>query len=445
MIDYRHMKKGSIAMMIMLVLILSSFLVFIPGAQAEGSIEITDARGEKVFFNSPPKRIISFMASNTEILFYIGQGDRVVGVDDYSNHPSEVKNLPKVGNAYQVDYEKIVNLSADVVVISKNNMNMIEPLEEYGQKVLVTGTSTLEDIYEDMEMLGKMCGIPEKAENMASGLKNEMEETTSLTEDIPYSARPDVLYVTSTYQGIWTSGNDTFQNTLLCNAGMDNIAADKSGWITISEEKIIDENPEVIVAVNSTREAVLEMTEKESWSQISAVKDEDIYFVDDDIVSRPGPRVIEAQERLVKITREFFKPKIFDVRVEEITNSTATIMWNTDTSSSSIINYSTSSTSLCYTIKNDSLVKEHSIKLTNLSSNTSYYFEVSSTSRLDDITSKDNGSSYYRFRTLNGAFLSNEDESTGSGEDSPAPGMILLIALTISAAVIWEQKFDDYP
>ncbi len=304
MIDYRHMKNSTIAIMMMLALILSSFLVFIPEAKAEGPIEITDARGESVVFDSPPERIISFMASNTEILFYIGQGDRVVGVDDYSNYPSEVKDLPQVGNAYQVDYEKIVNLSADVVVISKGNINMVEPLEEYGQKVLVTGASTVEDIYDDMMMLGEMCGIPEEAESLADDLKNDMDETASLTEDIPYSERPDVLYITSTYQGVWTSGNDTFQNTLLSNAGMDNIAADKSGWTTISEEKIIDEDPEVLVAVNSTKDAVLEMTEKESWSDISAVKNNEIYFVDDDILSRPGPRVIEAQKRLVNITAD---------------------------------------------------------------------------------------------------------------------------------------------
>lgn len=302
--DYRYMKNSTLAVIIILVLILSSFLAFIPEAEAEGSIEITDARGDKIYFDSPPERIISFMASNTEILFYLDQGDRVVGVDEYSNYPSEVKNLPKVGNAYQVNYEKIVNLSADVVVISKNNMNMIEPLEGYGQKVVVTGTSTLEDIYDDMKMMGEMCGIPDKAEDMADDLKNDMEENTSLTEDIPYSERPDVLYVTSTYQGIWASGNDTFQNTLLSNAGMDNIAADKSGWVTISEEKIIDEDPEVIVAVNSTSQAVLELSEKESWSQVSAVMNDEIYFVDDDIVSRPGPRVIKAQRRLVNITAD---------------------------------------------------------------------------------------------------------------------------------------------
>lgn len=290
-----------VAFALMLICV-SPLLAASSRAEGRETIEIVDARGERVVFDSPPDKIVSFMASNTEMLYYMGLGEKIVGVDDYSNYPPEVEKLPKVGNDNQVDYESIVNLSADVVVITKGNLNMIEPLEEYGQRVVVTSATTVDDIYEDMKMLGKMCGISEEAEDMASELENEMEEVTSITSDIPYDERPDVLYITSTYQGIWTSANDTFQNTILSDAGLDNIASEKSGWTTISEEKIIEKDPDVIVAVNSTKDPVMEMTEKGSWTDISAVKNDEIHFVDDDVVSRPGPRVVEAQKELANIT-----------------------------------------------------------------------------------------------------------------------------------------------
>ncbi len=267
----------------------------------EPSYSVEDKTGEKLEFEEPPERIVSFMPSNTELLFYLEVGDRVVGVDDYSDYPEEARELPNVGDSEGVNYEKIVDLEPDVVVISEAVVNMREYLENYGLKSFVTGGNTLEDVYSDLELLGEMCGVPERGEDKAQELRSRMDEITEDTRDIPEEERIDVLYISGIFQGINTPGEGTFQNTLLTDAGFNNIASDKSGWATISEEEIIDRDPEMIIAPDHLEPQVSEYTEKDSWKNITAVEEDRIHFVDGDVISRPSPRLVDAQEVLVDL------------------------------------------------------------------------------------------------------------------------------------------------
>ena len=288
----------------MLILMIFASLTAVVEADTDQEITVVDARGKTITFESPPERIVSFMASNTEILFHLGLGDRVVAVDDFSDHPEEVQGLPKLGDAFGVNYELIVNMSADVVVTAAYNTDMIDYLEGIDQKVVATGATTVEDVYSDMELLGEMCGIGNEAKDMADAMRGQMDEITEETRGLSEEDRPKVLYVVSTYQGIWTTGGETFQNTLLTNAGGNNIASEKTGWVSLSEEEILAADPEVIIATETVRSGLEETLEKESWSEISAVKNDNIFYVDDNIMSRPGPRVIEAQDTLVGIFTE---------------------------------------------------------------------------------------------------------------------------------------------
>ncbi len=331
------MKKRLICILSISMIMLSIGTPYISNAQKNDSISITDARGKTITFNSPPKRIVSFMASNTEILFHLGLGDRVVGVDKYSNYPPEVNEVPKVGDAYNVDYEKIVSLNPDVVLITKANTNMISSLKEYDLKVFVTGGNTIDDVYTDIELVGKMCGINEKAERIVDDLKSTMNTITSDTRDLKKSKRPNTFYISGTYQGIYTPGNDTFQNTLIQKAGCNNIASDKEGWTTISEEEIIGDNPEIIIAPNYLKNSVNDLAKKESWQSIKAVKEDQIFFVNGDMMSRPGPRITEAQLRLVNINKviknEADRP---DLKIKDIIIAPSNLITNGTTSKLSV-------------------------------------------------------------------------------------------------------------
>ncbi len=265
------------------------------------SYVVEDATGEDIEFEEPPERIVSFMPSNTELLFHLEVGDRVVGVDDFSDHPEEALDLPKVGDSLEVDYEKIVELDPDVVVITEAVSHMREELDQYDIENFVTGGNTLEDVYSDLESLGEMCGVKERGERKAQELRDQIDEITEDTRDLPEEERLDVLYISGTYEEINTPGDGTFQHTLLTNAGADNIASDKSGWSTMSEEEILTRDPEVIIAPGYLEGDVKEYTEKDSWENITAVEKEQVHFVDGDVMSRPGPRIVEGQETLVEI------------------------------------------------------------------------------------------------------------------------------------------------
>ncbi|MFW6040788.1 MAG: ABC transporter substrate-binding protein [Thermoplasmatota archaeon] len=299
MIEIR--KKLLIVVILILALLVGSFGSTL--SKGSSDITVTDARGETINFESSPERIISFMPSNTEILFYLDVGDRVVGVDDYSNYPKEVEGLPTVGDAFSVDYEKIASLSPDVVVIPFYNTEAIENLEDVDIKVVATASTSVSDVYSDMELLGEMCGVKETAEHKVRELKNQMDDITADARDIPFSKRSTLLYITGV-EPIYTAGNDTFQHTLFVNAGFNNIASNKSGWYTISEEEIISDNPDVIIAPERLNESIKELKEKDTWQDINAVKNDNIFFVDEDIVSRPSPRIIDGQEELVDINQE---------------------------------------------------------------------------------------------------------------------------------------------
>ena len=295
-------RKITVIAVITLMLV-GLFTVFPGVSEADESITVTDARGETITFETPPERIISFMPSNTEILFYIGEGDRVVGVDDFSDYPSEVNGLPTVGDSFSVDYEKITELEPDVVVTPSFNTQMIDYLENIGHTVVATNSNTLEDVYTDMRLLGAMCGIEEEANQMADDLEDEMDEITQNTADLPQEERVDVFYIASVGP-IYTPGNHTFQNTLIQNAGGNNIADQGDGWWEISKETIVDEDPDVIIATEDLEGQVQKLSEDEVWQGISAVENDEIYYVNDDIFSRPAPRVVEAQSTLMDITAE---------------------------------------------------------------------------------------------------------------------------------------------
>lgn len=295
------------------IMLLASILTLSSTGVGEvtNEISITDARGETINFDSPPERIISFMASNTEIFFYLGQGHRVIAVDDFSNHPMEVDDLPKVGNAFEVNYELIVSLEPDVIVTAFYNEDMINALENYGETVVATRSTDIDDLYDDMIMLGTMCGIEEAARSKADSLSSSMDD---LYRELPAEERPGVLLVVDTFGGIWTTGQGTFQDTMITNAGARNIASDKNGWQVISEEEILMKNPDIIIATESLRDGLKEYLNKGSWAHISALEEDQIYYIHDDLISRPGPRIVEAQEFLVDTVAEV-SPK--DVGDEE--------------------------------------------------------------------------------------------------------------------------------
>lgn len=277
-------------------------------------VTLVDSLGREVTIATPPKRIISLAASNTEIIFAIGAGDRLVGRDDYSDYPADVVNVESIGSLYpHVNAEVIVALEPNLVLAAGiTNPEDVAALDKLGLTVYTTSVaSSFNEIYADILAIGTLTGENSGAETVVKNMKDRVQAVAELTKNV--SHRPTVFYeidATDPYKP-WTSGPGSFIDILITTAGGDNVGAssEKAYW-QISVEELVEQDPQIIVLGSSkysgqTPELV---SQRPGWGQISAVTTANVHPFDDDLVSRPGPRLVEGLETLAKIIH----PKIFE-------------------------------------------------------------------------------------------------------------------------------------
>lgn len=274
-------------------------------------ITIIDGVGREVTIEKEPETIISVQASNTEILFALGVGDKVIGVSDYCNYPEEVNDIQKVG-AQDMNAELILSLLPDIIFVTEYHYNSHEHIlnqyEEVGITVVVTGSAeSFDEVYATMEMIGKATGTSDEAIEMIENMKTNIEEIKEKAKTITDKKR--VWVEVSPAPDIFTTGKGTFMNEMLETIEAINVAGDLEGWVKITEEEIVQYNPDVIITtysyyVDQPREEVLK---REGWSEVPAIKNEQVFDVDNDTVNRPGPRLVEGVETLAK----FIYPEVF--------------------------------------------------------------------------------------------------------------------------------------
>lgn len=263
--------------------------------------KVKDDRGKEITFKEVPKKVVSLIPSNTEILFALGVGDKIVGATDQDNYPEAAKKIERVSAMMKYDTEKIIALKPDVVLAyTFGDENALKPIEDAGIKVFVIKSATsFDDVYGDIEQIATVMGVKEKGDKLVTEIKDKI---TSVGKKVKNAkAKPSVYFEISPRPEIYTSGNDTFQQEIMNAAGIDNIFKDQKGWFKISEEEIIKRNPKVIATtVNDVKDPIKEITTRKGWDQIDAVKDKKVFYLDTDIMNRPGPRIGEAVELFAK-------------------------------------------------------------------------------------------------------------------------------------------------
>jgi len=266
-------------------------------------ITITDDLGREVTIEKIPQRIISLSPSNTEILFALGLGDKVVGVTDVCNYPPEAKEKEKIGGYSNPSLEKIIDLKPDLILAAFGNPGkLIEQLENLNLIVVGLNPKTIEDIFGSIELVGKITDEEKKASELVKNLRERVERVTFITKNLTSEQKPGVLYVVW-YKPLWTAGSGTFIDELIQKAGGVNIAGDLSGWPKISLETVIEKDPRIIIVGESADQPGLLKTVKDEsvLAETDAFKNNQIYAIDTDIVSRTGPRIINALEEMAKI------------------------------------------------------------------------------------------------------------------------------------------------
>ncbi|MHC1566303.1 MAG: ABC transporter substrate-binding protein [Candidatus Syntropharchaeia archaeon] len=300
------MKRYLVVIVLLLVIISTVGCIHSKNkATTTSSITITDDFGRNVTIPYRPERIVSLAPSTTEILFAIGAGDRVVGVDDYSNYPPEVVSLPKIGGYATINVERVVSLKPDLVVAAYGNgIDTIEALNSLGIKVVGLNPRSLDDILHDIDLLGKVTGTQENATRLINEMKKRIDTVKDATEEVTH--RPRILHVIW-HDPLWTAGNGTFENEMISIAGGENIASDIDGYSVISLETVVDRDPEVIITTSgggmglAGRNLSYEyITTDSRFVGITAVKEGRVYVIDADIACRPGPRIVDALEQIFR-------------------------------------------------------------------------------------------------------------------------------------------------
>ncbi|AOH57278.1 iron ABC transporter substrate-binding protein [Peribacillus muralis] len=277
-------------------------------------LTIKDATGEKVTIEEKPKKIVTLIPSNTEVVFALGLGDKVIGVSDNDNYPEGTKDIEKVGGM-EMNTELIVSLKPDLVLAhassAHNSEEGLQQLKDAGIDVIVVNDAkSFSEVYESIDMIGKATGEQAKAKDIIAGMQKKLKVISEKAKSVKESERKTVLVEVSPSPDIYTPGKNTFMNEMLTMISADNAAADLDGWAKMDEESMIAANPDVIVTTYGyyTKDPVSEMTGRKGWQDVTAVKDAQVFDVHSDLVTRSGPRLIEGVEELAKS----IYPNVFD-------------------------------------------------------------------------------------------------------------------------------------
>lgn len=267
----------------------------------------TDGLGREVSIENTPKRIVSLSASNTEILFAIGAGDQVVGRDEFSDYPAEVVSIPSVGGSMgKYSLEQIAALEPDLILAAEiNTPEQVKAFEELDLTVYyLSNPKDIDGLYANLLLIGQITGKDKEAQTLVDGLKNRVDQVLNLEKP---SSPIRVFYELdgSDPSKPWTPGKGTYMDLLLTLAGGENIGSTAGeGWLQISQEAILSADPQVILLGDAAYGITPEMVaERSGWSGISAVSDTRVYPFDDNLVSRPGPRLVDGLELIAEIIR----------------------------------------------------------------------------------------------------------------------------------------------
>ena len=277
-----------------------------PSEEVSTVVTITDMKGREIKLDKPAERIVALAASDCEILYAIGAGDRLIGRGEYCDYPAEVLEVPAIGSGGETNIEQIIALQPDVLLMNDMDQpkEQVEQLEQAGIPVVVTDDSDIAEVYAAVELIGKVTGKETAATELIESMKSAFAEVMA---DSAGDGTQTVYFEISPLQyGLWTAGTNTFMDEIAAMLGVKNCFADVDGWGQISEEQVLERNPDFIVTVTMyfgegpTPEE--EILSRAGWENVTAVKTGKVLNLRNNELSRPGPRLTDGARALF----EFF-------------------------------------------------------------------------------------------------------------------------------------------
>jgi iron complex transport system substrate-binding protein len=305
-------KESKMSKLKVITILTILILVFSSKVSYSQPLSATDATGFTLNLSQPPNRIISLAPGNTEILFALGLNDKIVGVTTYCDEPSEALEKEKIGNVTEIDLEKILTLQPDLILASSlTPEETVIRLHELGLPVFTLKSETIEQVIEDMTKVSVLSGAEASGSTIVKTMKDNLKKINDLAQSIPDYQKPLVFHIIW-HDPIWIAGNNTFINEFITLAGGKNLAEDIQGYSTIDFEEILRRNPSIITVIenhgkNEENQLYQFVTKDNRFQTVDAVKNNRVYTIDSNLVSRPGPRVVAALQCFAQIIH----PEIF--------------------------------------------------------------------------------------------------------------------------------------
>ncbi len=272
---------------------------------------VFDREGNVVTIPTNIERIISTAPSNSEILLGLGLGDKIVGVDKYtSEHPDLDPNVTRF-NFRQPDIEVLIALNPDIIIASGHNKigdeDPYKLVKEVGITVVyLPSSSSIDGIFRDIQFIAEITNTVVEGNQMINEIQNVVNEVSAIAATI--TEKKSIYLEISPAPWIYTTGANTFQDSIINLIGATNVFADQESWVSASEEVIIAKNPDFILTTVSGDTMVDEILAREGWDVMDAISNGQVYQVDGNAMSRPSQNVVTA----IKELAELIYPDLYD-------------------------------------------------------------------------------------------------------------------------------------
>ena len=315
-----------LAAIITIVIVVSAAFIYLnytnPNQNnTQQNIVVVDDEGTTTILATVPQRIISLAPSNTQILFAVGVGDKVVGVTDYDHQPYnftawiEAGNMTSIGGYSTPNKETIASLNPDLIVATIINDADVTTLRNLGYKVIVLNPDNVNDVLNDITMIGKATGAEQDAANLVNSIKEQINQIADIiaAANLP---KPTVYYEVWN-DPLMSAGSTSFINDVITRAGGTNIfATETNQYPTISSETIVQKNPDIIMLPTDMANpgdkpfygSVDAVKARPGWNSISAVQNNRVVVVDGDLFAEAGPRIAQN----IAVAAAAFYPQLFN-------------------------------------------------------------------------------------------------------------------------------------
>lgn len=270
-----------------------------PASQDGFTITATDSLGRKVTIESEPGRIISLSPAITEILFAIGVADRIVGVTDYCDYPAEAKQKPKIGGFETPNLELIVDSEPNVIFTAAGiQEDFIKQFEQLGIKVVVLDAQNIDQVMNNIRLAGQVTGSTTKSTEIVEDIQRRL---AIVKENIAGAKTKPTVFVEIWDDPLMTAGPGSFINDLINLAGGINIAENTNEeFVEYNREMLLAKDPEIYI-INSHDHTPEDIKNRPGYAGLRAVRENRVYSIEDDLLTLPGPRLIEGLETLARI------------------------------------------------------------------------------------------------------------------------------------------------